>query len=87
MRISKMVCGVLAAVVAMAATLSSATAGECPLSKKAVKVQAVKLAETKDIVDTAVGAKSFTTLVAVSCSHNFPLPSRSRWARFRSPFL
>ena len=64
MRISKMVCGVLAAVVAMAATLSSATAGECPLSKKAVKVQAVKLAEKKDIVDTAVGAKSFTTLVA-----------------------
>ena len=59
-----MVCGVLAAVVAMAATLSSATAGECPLSKKAVKVQAVKLAEKKDIVDTAVGAKSFTTLVA-----------------------
>jgi len=64
MRISKMVCGVLAAVVAMAATLSSATAGECPLSKKAVKVQTVKLAEKKDIVDTAVGAKSFTTLVA-----------------------
>jgi len=64
MRISKMVCGVLAAVVAMAATLGSATAGECPLSKKAVKVQAVKLAEKKDIVDTAVGAKSFTTLVA-----------------------
>jgi uncharacterized surface protein with fasciclin (FAS1) repeats len=64
MRISKMICGVLAAVVAMAATLSSATAGECPLSKKAVKVQAVKLAEKKDIVDTAVGAKSFTTLVA-----------------------
>ena len=64
MRISKMVCCVLAAVVAMAATLSSATAGECPLSKKAVKVQAVKLAEKKDIVDTAVGAKSFTTLVA-----------------------
>ncbi|MDA0970440.1 MAG: fasciclin domain-containing protein [Planctomycetota bacterium] len=64
MRISKMMCGVLAAVVAMAATLSSATAGECPLSKKAVKVQAVKLAEKKDIVDTAVGAKSFTTLVA-----------------------
>jgi uncharacterized surface protein with fasciclin (FAS1) repeats len=59
-----MICGVLAAVVAMAATLSSATAGECPLSKKAVKVQAVKLAEKKDIVDTAVGAKSFTTLVA-----------------------
>ena len=64
MRISKMVCGVLATVVAVAATLSSATAGECPLSKKAVKVQAVKLAEKKDIVDTAVGAKSFTTLVA-----------------------
>ena len=63
MRISKMICGVLAAGVAMA-SLGSATAGECPLSKKAVKVQAVKLAEKKDIVDTAVGAKSFTTLVA-----------------------
>ena len=47
MRISKMVCGVLAAVVAMAATLSSATAGECPLSKKAVKVQAVKVETLK----------------------------------------
>lgn len=63
MRISNMMCGVLAAGVAMA-SLGSATAGECPLSKKAVKVQAVKLAEKKDIVDTAVGAKSFTTLVA-----------------------
>jgi len=64
MRISKFVCGVLAAVVAMAATVGAATAGECPLSKKSVKVHAVKLAEKKDIVDTAVGAEAFTTLVA-----------------------
>ena len=64
MRISKIVCGVLAAVVAMAATVGAATAGECPLSKKSVKVHAVKLAEKKDIVDTAVGAEAFTTLVA-----------------------
>ena len=65
MRISKLVCGVLAAVVAIAATLGSATAAECPLAaKKSVKVRAVKLAEKKDIVDTAVGAEAFTTLVA-----------------------
>ena len=64
MRISKILCGVLAAVVAMAATIGSATAGECPLSKKTVKVRTVKLAEKKDIVDTAVGAEAFTTLVA-----------------------
>ncbi len=65
MRISKLVCGVLAAVVAIAATLGSPTAAECPLAaKKSVKVRAVKLAEKKDIVDTAVGAEAFTTLVA-----------------------
>ena len=65
MRISKMVCGLLAAVVVMAATIGSATAGECPLAaKKRVKASAVKLAEKKDIVDTAVGAEAFSTLVA-----------------------
>jgi transforming growth factor-beta-induced protein len=64
MRISKILCGALAAVVAMAATIGSATAGECPLAKKSVKVRTVKLAEKKDIVDTAVGAEAFTTLVA-----------------------
>ncbi len=55
----------LAAAVAAGATIGAAHAGECPLSaKKSVKVHAVKLAEKKDIVDTAVGADAFSTLVA-----------------------
>ena len=65
MRISKFFCGILAAAVAAGATIGAAHAGECPLSaKKSVKVHAVKLAEKKDIVDTAVGADAFSTLVA-----------------------
>ena len=64
MRISKFFCGMLAVAVAAGATAGAAHAGECPLSKKSVKVHAVKLAEKKDIVDTAVGADAFSTLVA-----------------------
>lgn len=65
MRISKMLSGVLTLAVAAVATVGPATAAECPLAaKKAVKAHVVKLAEKKDIVDTAVGAEAFSTLVA-----------------------
>lgn len=65
MRISKMLCGVLTVAVAAVSAVGPATAAECPLAaKKSVKAHVVKLAEKKDIVDTAVGAEAFSTLVA-----------------------
>lgn len=59
----KILSGFLAVLVAAGGF--AAQADECPLSgRKTVKVHAVKLADAKDIVDTAVGAGDFTTLVA-----------------------
>jgi transforming growth factor-beta-induced protein len=62
MRISRLVCGVFVAFALMA---GSTFAGDCPLAcKKTVTVKTVSLAHKKDIVDTAVEAEDFTTLVA-----------------------
>jgi uncharacterized surface protein with fasciclin (FAS1) repeats len=51
---------------AVAAMLAATTAfaDECPLSGKTHVVQVVHATQAKDIVDTAVGAGDFTTLVA-----------------------